>query len=133
MWGKFGTLAEHYPSVVRSELLALLEILRHTPGGLVVHVDNQEVVDGVQQGSLWCCAAGRDGADLWKSLWHILDDLAGVDVVKIKDHSKYSHVMEGTITCAHWAGNAIADTCAKAGCDVDSRAAPCSHVHSHWT
>ena len=81
MWGKLGSLAEHYPSVIRSELRALLENLWHTAGGLVVHVDNEEVVDGVQLGSVWCGAAGRGGAVLWRSIWHILDELSGVEVV----------------------------------------------------
>ena len=86
MWGKYGAVAEHYPSVVRAELRALLEILRHTAGGLVIHVDNKEVVDGVQLGAAWCCAANRDGADLWRSIWRILDDLADIHVVKVKAH-----------------------------------------------
>ena len=133
LWGKSGSLAEHYPSVVRSELRALLEILRHTVGGIVVHVDNQEVVDGVHLGRAWCCVAGRDGADLWRSIWHILDDLSEVEVVKVQAHLKISKVLGGTIDCAHWVVNAIADVWAKAGCAAASRAAPCDHVHKQWT
>ena len=93
MWGISGSLAENYPSVVRSELRALLEILRHMAGGLVVHVDNQEVVDGVQLGSVWGCAAGRNGADLWRSIWICLDDLSGAEVVKVKAHLQFSKIL----------------------------------------
>ena len=59
--GKYGSMDEPYPCALRAELRALLEILRHTAGNLIVHVDNKEVVDGVAQGRQWCCEAKRAG------------------------------------------------------------------------
>ena len=50
MWGKYGSMSVAYPCAIRAEIGALLEILRHIAGNVIVHVDNKEVVDGVAQG-----------------------------------------------------------------------------------
>ena len=109
MWGKYGSIGEPYPFALRVELRALLEILRHTAGGLTVHADNKEVVDGVANGQQWCCMAKRNGADLWRHIWAALGDLSGMRMVKVKAHLCFSHVMQGVMTCSSWAGNAVAD------------------------
>ena len=131
-WGKYGGMSEAYPTALRAELRALLEILRHSAGDLIVHVDNQQVVDGVRRGEKWCTAAVRDGADLWRLVWTALRDLSGVQVLKVKAHLKFAHVLDGVIPCAHWCGNAIADRWAKSGCSEASAAAPCHEPNAQW-
>ena len=79
-------MTEAYPTALRAELRALLEILRHSAGDLIVHVDNQQVVDGVRRGEKWCTAAVRDGADIGRLVWSALRDLSGIEVVKVKAH-----------------------------------------------
>ena len=107
MWGKCGSMFEPCPSALRSELRALAEILRHMAGNLVIHVDNKEVVDGVQEGKLWCCPATREGADIWKEVRGVFQGVPNVQVVKAKAHLQFSHVLEDRSECAHWCGNAV--------------------------
>ena len=76
--GKYATMSEPYPSSLRSELRALAEILRHTAGNLVIHVDNKQVVDGVQAGARRCCSATLKGADIWREVWRSLNDSTNV-------------------------------------------------------
>ncbi len=64
-----GTCPELQPSVVRSELRAVLEALRLAAPPLRLHIDNKEVVDGFTNGRAWCTEPGRDGADLWRQIW----------------------------------------------------------------
>ena len=132
MWGKYGSMAEPYPCALKAELRALLEILTHTASNLVVHVDNKEVVDEVAQGRQWCCDAKRVGADLWRRIWQSLENWSGIQVAKVKAHLRFSHVTEGTIIVRNWAGNAIADKWAKAGCDMACKDSPCSGTHARW-
>ena len=87
---------------------------------------------GNDNGPVWCCAAGRDGADLWKSIWQILGELSETSVVKAKAHLTFSQVIDGTISCGNWVGNGIADKWAKAGCDEAGRSAPCARVQREW-
>ena len=71
-------------------------------------------------------------SDLWRSISQILDDLTDIHVVKVKANLKCAHVMDGTVSCAQWLGNSVADKWAKAECDEASRAAPCTRVRSQW-
>ena len=133
LWGKYGTCSERYTTVLRAELRALLEILRITTGPLTIHVDNKEVVDGVALGEDWCCDARRDGADIWRMIWAILNDLGElVNVVKVKAHLTYQHVLQGRISRAAWSGNAIADRWAKAGCAEACRLSPTAAIQAQW-
>ena len=132
-WGKYGVCSEAYPTVLRSELQALVEILRITSGPIVIHVDNLEVVDGISNGEGWCCRPNRDGADLWRQIWARMKDLDGlVSVRKVKAHLKYQHVLEGKISWHEWIGNGIADTWAKQGSKVASQLSPCHRLNSEW-
>ena len=126
LWGKYGSIGDVYPNALRAELRALLEVLRHTAGGLTIHVDNKEVVDGVSRGRDWCCASGREGADLWIRIWDILPDLEEVHVVKVKAHLKFASVLEGAISSHDWCGNAIADGWTKTGCGIANQTSLCA-------
>ena len=56
-----------------------------------MHVDNLEVVEGIQRGQAYCCMPNRDGADIWKEVWASLRDLGkSIRVVKVKAHLKLS-------------------------------------------
>ena len=131
--GKRGTLSEAYPTVLRAELRALVEILRIAIGPLVIYVDNLEVVNGVGLGRTWCCQANRDGADLWREVWDRLDDMSGlIEVKKVKAHLSLKDVQNGRITYEQWIGNGIADLAAKAACSEASKLSPANLVHSAW-
>ena len=84
-----------YTSVLRAELRAFAEILRHSIGDLDVFVDNQQSVDGVALGQECCCAAQRDGAGSWRKVWRCLDDLTNVNVLKVKARLSFDDVMSG--------------------------------------
>ena len=131
-WGKFGACDEPYPTVLRAELRALLEILRHTAGDITVYVDNDQVVQGVQRGRKWCTSSRRDGADLWRSIWTILEELPSVRVVKVKAHLTFAHVVQGRIQFAQWVGNGAADLCAKKGCEVACAPAGSALMQASW-
>ena len=134
MWGKFGVCSEPYPTVLRAELHALVEILRVTVGPITIFVDNLEVVNGIPNGERWCCHPKRDGADLWKQIWHRLRELEGmVRVEKVKAHLTYQHVLDGRMSWAAWIGNGIADLWAKRGCAEASRLSPADWAHSEWS
>ena len=133
IWGARGTCREAYPTVLRSELKALLEILRVTLGPIVIFVDSANVVDGMAAGEKWCTHSNRDGADLWKSIWQIMDDLLGlVEVKKVKAHLTFSHVMDGRISWEQWVGNGIADLQAKHACAEAIGLSPIVAVQSAW-
>ena len=133
LWGKFGVCSEPYPTVIRAELHALLEILRVTIGPIIIYVDNLEVVQGVANGERWCCHPKRDGADLWRSIWARLNDLGIlVRVEKVKAHLTYQHVLDGKTSWAKWIGNGIADLWAKRGCAEASRLSPSDWVEAEW-
>ena len=133
LWGKFGTCSETYPTVLRAELRALLEILRVTAGPIVIHVDNQQVVDGARNGRGWCCSPKRDGADIWRQVWDRLEDLEGlVEVRKVKAHLRFQDVRDGRITWTTWVGNGVADMWAKFACAESERLSPSRWVHAEW-
>ena len=127
VWGKYGVCSEPYASVLRAELRALAEILRITCGPLDVYVDNAQVVEGVQLGREWGVGSSREGADIWREIWSMLDELQGIRVIKVKAHLNYNQVQEGRIPFHHWCGNGVADTWAKSGCD-----AACASSSAEW-
>ena len=133
LWGKHGVCAETYTSVVRSELHALVEVLRITAGPITVHVDSKIAVDGVAHGREWCCDTRREAADLWKLVWDRLDDMPGwVQVVKVKAHLTYQDALNGRIHWQRWIGNAVADQWAKAGFAAAHGLSPVTAFHSQW-
>ena len=92
--------------------------MRISDDPLIVHVDNAQVVEGVQLGRGWCVCAKREGANIWREIWNMLDELQGIRVVKVKANLKYDHVLERRKAFQHWCGNGVADLWAKSGCDA---------------
>ena len=131
--GKYGVCADPYATVLRSELRALVAILRVAVGPLTIHVDSKLVVDGVARGRRWCCDSRREGADLWRQVWDLLDDMPDlIDVVKVRAHLSYQDVLDGRIGWKSWLGNAIADRWAKAGSAAAARQSPVAAVNAQW-
>ncbi len=132
-WALYGSCGELVTSVVRAELRGLLEALRRAVTPIRVHVDNAEVVDGVRKGRAWCCSATRDGADLWRQVWAILDDLGPeAQVVKVKAHTTPEDVDEGRIAPRDRAGNEFADRYAKLGSKLAEHLSPTAAVDREY-
>ncbi len=89
-----------------------------------VHIDNETVVKGVARGKRWCCQARRPHADVWRRIWHILDDVgvgpAGVEVLKCRSHTSAA-TRRGMTESEQFvaAGNDVADQYAKQGAEAD--------------
>ena len=83
--------------ILRAELWAMLQLLVACISQLVVHVDNASVVDGVARGRRWCCHSNGRTADVWRVVWHQLDDVGirehGVRLVKCKSHQSATVLM----------------------------------------
>ena len=149
-WAVYGICGELDPSILRAELRAVLEALRMALPPLVIHTDNAEVVNGYFMGEEWACDAGREGADLWRQVWHKLNDIGGgVEIRKVKAHTTEDDVLEGLIDLKHHKGNAAADALAVHARKVAEARAPtasfretcvrtcqwyrwCRRVIAHW-
>ncbi len=129
VWGRYGSLAERYPSVLRAELRGLLEILRCAADSLTVHVDNAEVVRGMQMGHKWCRQARREGADLWDQVWALAEPMGRrLSVVKVKAHLTDEALSRGLISRRDLLGNRAADELAKRGAVLAALSSPTSEI-----
>ncbi len=124
-WRMHGTCTELYPSILRAELTAVLNVLRIVVPPARIYVDNGEVVKGFEEGPVWCTAAGRDGGELWREVWERMEDIGGgVTVVKVKAHTDPGAVEEGIITERNRYGNMQADAEAKRGARLAETLSP---------
>ena len=125
VWRLKGICGEAHPSINRAELRAVLEVLRISAGGVTIKSDSAFVVGGLKKGKKVCTAAGHEGADLWRELWPIWEDLEGtVSVVKVQAHATWVQVMEGRISHMDFVGNREADKAAKEALKVAKLEAP---------
>jgi hypothetical protein len=117
IFGIYGTCPDFFPTSLRAELWALLQVLRRACPPITIWVDNAGVVDGFGRGQQWCTAACRPAADLWSLIWWKVGDLggSGISVVKVKAHATEADVQAGHITALQKAGNDHADHFAKRG------------------
>ncbi len=116
LWGAYGSLGERFPSVVRAELAAVLQVLLCASGRVGIYVDNAEVVQGFALGRRWCLHPRREGADLWKRIWEAYDYLGtSVEVHKVKAHLPDEAFYRGAVSRRDLLGNRAADALAKKG------------------
>ncbi len=76
----FGPLPGMVHTILRAELFGFLQVLLRALPPLVVVVDNDTIIKGLQHGRLWCTASERPAADLWRRSWDIIDEI-GVPLV----------------------------------------------------
>ncbi len=133
-WSLGGTCQDWHPTVLRAELRGVLEALRRAAPPIRLHVDCQAVIDGVAQGREYCTSAKREGADLWRRIWPLIEDIGlspgALTFVKVKAHCTLADVREGRLTLMEWAGNAAADKAAKRGCQLARQLCPNSAPHA---
>ena len=92
---------------------------------LVFYTDRQGILDGISKGRRWCCNGERSHADVWRSIWHRLDQYGlgfeGIMVQKVKAHVTMKAKRNKTaVELLHIQGNEMADFYAKAGADDDA-------------
>ncbi len=125
VWRMHGTCGDLYPSVLRAELMAVVNVLRIVLPPVVIHVDNAEVVKGFKEGPSWCLAAGRDGGDIWREVWRRMEDVGGgVGVRKVKAHTDEEDVELGIVSARDRFGNFLADAEAKRGAKLAESLSP---------
>ncbi len=115
LWAMSGTCSEVNASIFRAELKAVMETLRIAVPPLRIHVDNAQVVHGFSEGEEWCVGAGREAADMWRDVWHMMNEIGGgVEVVKVPAHTTWWQVLTGAVSLKDHLGNTAADREAKA-------------------
>lgn len=76
-----------------------------------IHSDHQPIVTGLRAGKAWGIDASRQNADLWATMWHLIEELGGLgpdlQVVWVPGHVGGDH--------EEAAGNRFADVYAKSG------------------
>ena len=132
-WGKYGTMGEMFCTIFRAELKAVVEILRCACPPLTIHTDNQQVVDGWKAGKAWTCSSKRDGADLWRQFWTLINEIGdGVRICKVKAHVSFGRVQSGAMSVVDWCGNGLADTWAKSACSLAVQKSLVVRYHAAW-
>ena len=74
----FGPLPGPRQTSARAELHAILQVLVAGVAPLHIYTDYLPFVDGLDRGKQWCTAATRDNVDLWKQLWHYIEEHGGM-------------------------------------------------------
>jgi len=123
--GLYGPCPDPFPSSLRAELWAILMMLRLALPPLTIWTDSAGAVDGWFKGKEWCCSSSRPAADLWRSIWAILDDIGpGVEIKKVKGHATEADVQAGRATQWQKDCNDHADHFAKHGAIVAEHKCP---------
>ena len=132
-WTKWGALGGLNISSFRAELQALLEALKIAVPPVRIHTDNQNVVDGVLRGKLWCTRAKATGADLWRSVFDKLEELKDegeVAVVKVKAHTGWFDLISRRIAPRDQFGNWLTDEAPKAATAASEIDAPTARFNA---
>ena len=93
----YGAVPFQAPTILLCKLWAVFMALRH--GGLLsaLVLDNATVVRGLQRGKVYCCAANRPYAHIWRRIWGRLDDMGLVPGVNLQVFKVKSHLTEEQI------------------------------------
>ena len=103
------------PSSVGAEAIAFHLALSHGMLPLRIYTDCQATVDGVGTGRIWAETGGKMQADVWVAIHCLLEEMPGVEVIKVKGHATERHVESGESTWWKLGGNKAADELAKQG------------------
>ena len=126
-WTKFGAIGGPNVSSHRAELRAIHEALKVAEPPLRIHTDNQPVVDGCRHGRAWCTSSRAADADLWRTVWDLLEESRAkgtVDIVKVKAHTGWAELLLRKISPRDQYGNWLADEAAKEGAARSEKEAP---------
>ena len=123
-WGSMPASLPVQKRILRAELWAILQALRHCSPPIQVHTDCAAVLQGLAKGSKKCGAAGAKHADVWRMVWHRVDDIGmgehGVQIVKCKAHMTEAAIRQAEPAQQHVAClNKAADGWAKHGAEAD--------------
>ena len=75
----FGPLPGPRQTSARAELHAILQVLVAGVAPLHIYTDYLPFIDGLARGNKWCTAAARDNVDIWKRLWHYIEEHGGTE------------------------------------------------------
>ena len=104
-----------------------METLKIAQPPLHIHTDNQAVVDGVGRGRGWCVRSKSADADLWRTVWDLLDAAkkrGEVRVSKVKAHTGWYELLQRKIDPRSQYGNLLADSAAKEAAARSEKEAP---------
>ena len=117
-WGAYGALPGLAQSVPRSELFAVLVILRRAVAGAFLHIVSDSWVTVAcfleGPGGAWRASAN---ADLWAHVWRLVSTMGGVQLHWVKSHcAEQLSLFEWYAPKVFWVvGNACADVLADYG------------------
>ncbi len=122
-----GTLGGPHVSAFRAELKAVLEVLRIALPPITIYCDNAAVVRGFANGKDGCISSRARGADLWRRVWFLLDELGDeVRIVKVKAHTTWADVLLLRVRHIDHVGNDLADKAAKMAAQAAEAESPTS-------
>jgi len=82
---------------------------------MYIHSDCMMVIDGINNGKQWCLHPTRLNVDLWRLLWHALEDHGGVSEDLTFTYVKAHQTVEESFSRFGKKGNDWADVAAKKG------------------
>ena len=95
--------------------------------GLVHYLDCMRVVKAWAKGQVWCTSSKRPGADLWRSIWHVIGEYRTDEfqVKWCKGHATEDHIARGITTPKLKLVNDSVDVYANSGTDIAEDMSPC--------
>ena len=107
-------------------MAAALFALRNLTPPAIIWTDHKAIVTGIARGKAWCQSAKRASSDLWRDIWHKLEDIgigeAGVTVKHTKAHRSDAGIQELPADQRRIAqANKVADASAKEAASGDDQ------------
>ena len=119
----YGTCPDRCPTAHRAELWGVIGVLRRARFPLTLLTDCEAAVKAWARGRVYCCDGSRKAADLWRSIWDLIDERSqehegAFRMVWVKGHTSIGDVLQGRISALKHAMNVLADTCAGQGAEA---------------
>ena len=115
----YGTCPDRCPTAHRAELWGVLGILRRAVFPLTLITDCEAAINAWKRGRAYCCDGSRKAADLWRSIWDLIDEKSldgqSFKMVWAKGHTTLVDVLQGRISALKHALNVLADRYAGRG------------------